>query len=201
MAETTEAMHRADRALVRVMSVVAGLIAIGSLVIGVGQALFQLDDDDAAVSLLVQSTLEVESPAVISAVADSATVLARLGDTRWLFAAGALLGALTTALIAGAIAVALHRIAAGQPFHRIMTVAAVTCGAALTIGGLLTTAVGGFAQMVAADQLNGGPDGGGPFVVGFVFEPGPWLAGFAILALTAVFHSGARLQRDTEGLV
>ena len=57
----------------------------------------------------------------------------------------------------------------------------------------------GFGQMQAATELN--PAFDDQLIVGFSFDPLPWLVGFGVMALAVVFQAGTRLQRDTEGLV
>lgn len=107
---------------------------------------------------------------------------------------------LVGAIVAGAIAYSLRRIARGDAFHRSMFAVAVVAGCALSIGMMLATGLGGFGRMMAGDELNTllGSD---VLAVGFEFDPLPVLIGFAVLGLAAVFRIGARLQRETDGLV
>jgi len=107
---------------------------------------------------------------------------------------------LVGAIVAGAIAYALRRIARGEAFHRSMFGVAVTTGCALTFGMLTATGLGGLGRMMAGDELNT-LLGDNTFLVGFEASPVPVLLGFAVLGLAMVFRVGERLQRDTAGLV
>ena len=107
---------------------------------------------------------------------------------------------LVGAIVAGSIAYALRRIARGEAFHRSMFGVTVTTGCALTFGMLTATGLGGLGRMMAGDELNMLLEVE-TFAVGFLASPVPVLLGIAVLGLATVFHIGARLQRETEGLV
>ncbi|WAB82119.1 hypothetical protein OVN18_03665 [Microcella daejeonensis] len=110
------------------------------------------------------------------------------------------LTSLVGAIVSGSIAYALRRIARGEAFHRSMFVVAVVTGYALSIGMMVAIGSGGLGRMMAGDELNT-LLGAEVFVVGFEASPVPVLIGFAVLGLAVVFRLGARLQRETEGLV
>lgn len=107
---------------------------------------------------------------------------------------------LVGAVVAGVIAFALRAIARGDAFHRAMPALMVAVGSALAIGMLTASALGGFGRMMAADELNAAA-GAEDLAVGFTFDPVPVLVGVAVLALAFGFRAGARLQRETAGLV
>lgn len=145
-----------------------------------------------------------DSPGIILAGFETATVVATglSGGARFSLAAGILSTSLTILVVGSAVAWLLAMVAAGRPFGGSLRVASLAAGFALTLGPLLSLGFTGLGQMQAADELN--------HLVNGIFVPGfsaPLLGlalpltGLAILALSCVFHIGARLQRDTEGLV
>jgi hypothetical protein len=181
-------------------AVIAFVLALPGL-----RAAQEIAADRSVLSLLTNAPVPTESvsgsPVLESATYDSARVLAAgLSDgTRWTLGAGAAAGALTTALLAGSVALFVLLLLWRRPFHRALVVATYTAGGALTIGSLLSVGLGGLGRMMAADELN--PLVGDVFVIGFAIDMTPILAGFAVLALSLVFSYGTRIQRDTEGLV
>lgn len=110
------------------------------------------------------------------------------------------LDGLVGTVIAAAIAYTLFRIARGQSFHASLYAVISAAGVTLALGMVLSTGLGGLGRMMAGDELNTllGTD---TFAVGFFFSVIPVLIGFAVLGLAAVFRIGARLQRETDGLV
>ncbi len=163
-----------------------------------------LEAGHAPVTLLAHAAIEHDRtgvPLIVSGNFDHAAVVTSglSAAARALLAVGAGLGALTAAVVSAAIAYFLIRLLRGTPFHRSLVVSTIIAGAALSIGNMLAQFIGGFGRMQAAVELN--PVAGGVFEVGFALDPVPILVGFVVLALGYVFQFGARLQRDTEGLV
>lgn len=122
------------------------------------------------------------------------------GGAFGLLLAEAGLANLVGAVVAGAIAFALRAIARGDAFHRAMPALMVAVGSVLSIGMLTASAFGGLGRMMAADELNAAR-GAEELMVGFTFDPVPVFVGVTVLALAFVFRAGARLQRETTGLV
>lgn len=137
-------------------------------------------------------------------ITESYLVLLDAGDVSGgafgLLLAEAGLATLVGAIVAGATAFALRAIARGDAFHRAMPGLMVAVGSALAIGMLSASALGGLGRMMAADELNGAA-GTEELMVGFTFDPMPVFVGVAVLGLAFVFRAGARLQRETAGLV
>jgi hypothetical protein len=163
-----------------------------------------IDPASMPVGLLASIPLETGSAQgieITSSTADHAVVTASglsVGAITAL-AIGDGLGALTASVVCGALAYFAWRVTRGQPFHRSLVGVSLATGITILLGALLSTFIGGFGRMQAATELN--PAFDDQLVVGFEFEPLPWLVGFGVMALAVVFRAGTRLQRDTEGLV
>ncbi|SJN46566.1 hypothetical protein FM104_15045 [Microbacterium esteraromaticum] len=201
MSTTRTDIGRADSIAVLVILIagagLGGFIAGRGLITGMFRL---LDPSRYPIELLADIPVSAGS-GILDAHGDSLIVTAAALPTSavWLFALSDLIGAAAIGLVTAAFAYALARIVQRKPFHRSMRTAAVIAGLAITFGSLFSQALRGFGQMVAADDLN--PSLGDVAQVGFLFEPLPILIGFAVLALTYVFQAGARMQKDTEGLV
>lgn len=190
---------------------VVGLFAAAAAVIGLTLAMpairriGEIVSDRSPVRLLTSEPVPTGSESggatLISAHFDSASVVASgLSDgARTLLAVGAGVGALTLAATAGAVMYFLLLLLWKRPFHRSLVVATQLAGAALLIGGIVSAGVSGLGTMMAATELN--PVAGDVFDVAAAFDPAVFFAGIGVLALSFVFDRGARMQRDTEGLV
>lgn len=192
-----------ERGIVLLFVAAAAAIGLGLLSPAVSQAVEAISGH-AVFSLLTSTEVPLVAPTEglsVSATFDSARVSAHglEGGTVALLVAGMLAGGLSLALTAGSIALFFLLLLWGRPFHRALVAATLTAGSALLIGGVLSAGLGGLGRMMAADELNALY--GDVFVVGFSFDPAPLFAGLATLALSLVFERGARMQRDTEGLV
>jgi len=201
-------LARADRITVRVLGVLAAAITLVTFVGTAVSGISTLASGETRLQLLTRAEVPnlgtSGGPGIVSAGFDSADVVATgLSDgTRALLTAAALADAATVAAVGGAIAWFLLMFAAGRHFQGSLFATTLVAGFALAIGPLLSTGLGGLGKMQAADELN--PVAHDVFVVGFsvdAFGPAIPLLGFAVLAIAFVFRSGARLQRDTEGLV
>lgn len=174
-----------------------GVIAVIALPLIGGQAL------DITLTPVVEPE-QSPAPGVLSLAAESvrATVepSALSAGAVGLTLAGSGITGIVSAIVAGVIAFALRRIAAGDPFQRSMHRATLLAGVALTSGLLLGAGLSGFARMVVADELNS-QLGAERFVLGFELDLTPVLIGVVVLALSSLFRIGERLQRDTAGLV
>lgn len=188
-----------------ILFVVAGLVMGFALALPAIRSAVGIATGDGGFSLLTDAGVPTSptegSAAITSAQYESAWVIASglSEQARTLLVLGVVFGALTTLLTVGALMLFFLLLLWRRPFHLALIVATQVAGAALLIGGLLSTGVGGLGRMMAADELN--PSAGGVFVIGTAFDPVWALIGLGILALSVVFAYGHRLQRDTEGLV
>lgn len=196
--------RRMERGILALFVAAAAVMAFALALPGIREVV-AIAQDRATLTLLTDQPLETLArsggPVLESATFDSARVVATGLDagTRWLLGAGAGVAALTNALVVGSLVLFVLLLLWRRPFHRALVAATLTAGAALLIGGILSSGLGGLGRMMAADALN--PASGDAFILGFAFDPAPLLAGVAVLALSFVFSTGQRLQRDTEGLV
>lgn len=202
---------RADRITLGVMAVVAAAASLVGAFLHFASGFGMLAPGATHVHLLTR--MEVpnagtpgvgDAPGIVSAGFESAAVVATgLSDgARFALGAGILSTSITILIVGGAVAWLLAMVAASRPFGRSLRATTLAAGFALTLGPILSLGLTGFGQMQAADELNHLADG--IFVVGFsapLLGLALPLAGLAVLALSYVFHVGARLQRDTEGLV
>lgn len=198
-----EPVHRADRVAIRVMAVIAILVAAVSAVLGAVRTGMWLSGADMPMELLTRVPLEDAAGGeaeVTSAAYTRIELIAQSlsGGTRALYGASELIGGLTIAIVAVAAAVLLRRVAQGLPFHRSLFVAGLVSGIAIIFGGMIGGALRGFATMNGAAEV--AVDLPVPVVVGFDIDLA-FLAGFVLLAISLVFRAGSRLQRDTAGLV
>ncbi|WBU37566.1 hypothetical protein [Homoserinibacter sp. YIM 151385] len=200
--QDTLALDRADRLVLRILAVLAAVTGAFAAGFGVAHSVALLDGS-ARVELLAEGDLPGADDRADAAVETASVSAAALADgDRALLVTGTLIEVAAGAVITFAVLVLLVRLAGGQPFHRSLFRSGVAAGFAMLVGGMLGTGIRGLGQMSAAQALNGGVAGGaGPFQVAFAFEPGPWWLAFVVLALAMVFRIGARLQRETEGLV
>ncbi len=195
--------HRADRATVRVISVLAGAVALALAVGSVAAAISFAWAPSVTTTLLATAPAAATAP-VQTAAFDSVTLTTGTlsPGARAATAAGHLAVALTAVLVGGALAWLLLAVSAGRPLPRGLSRMLLVAGFALTLGPLLGAGLLGLGSMQAAAELN--PSVGGILLVGF--ELSAWgvaipVTGFGVLALAFVFTHLRTLQRDTEGLV
>jgi hypothetical protein len=204
-AEVFPGISRGDRIVIRITGLIFAIGALLFLVVGAMAVIRRLiDPTSLPVGLLAEIPLDASSlPGIeiVSSTADHVVVTASgLSDGAIVaLAIGNGLGALTAAVVCAAFAYFTWRVTRGQPFHRSLVGVSLATGVTILLGALLSTFVGGFGQMQAAAELN--PAFDDQLIVGFGFDPLPWLVGFGVMALAVVFQAGTRLQRDTEGLV
>ena len=204
-ATTTSVGARGDRITLLVLSAVAAVLGLVSLVVGGSRTVrIAFAAGETPLDLLTRAEVPHSSdsvPVLVSAGFTQADLVASgLSDgTRVLLAVGQGLGVLTGAVVCFAIAYLFFSLSRGRPFARPLYVLTIAAGATLTFGTMLSQFIAGFGRMNAATELN--PGASDVFVVGFEFDPTLWLVGFAVMALAFVFRAGARLQRDTAGLV
>ena len=137
-------------------------------------------------------------------------------DARVQLAFGGALQGLTFAALAAVLAVICIQLLRGAPFQRIVVRALNLSAAIVIIGGLGSQLLLGFGGAAASTQVltvdawqaDRAVVGIGQDFLGWPYPDAefrvdfwPIFVGLALLALAAVFHAGARLQRDTEGLV
>ena len=202
--EPVTELPRSDRIALRVLAGIAVALAAATLMIGGYQLMATLSGGETPVELWTRAEVPHTNegqPQLVSAGFTNASVIASgLTDgTRALLATGLGLGPLTGVVVSGAIAFLFVSVSRGRPFARALYRVTLLTGATLAFGALLAQFVGGLGQMSAAEELN--PTANDVFEVAFTFDPILPIAGFAVLALAYVFRAGARLQRETEGLV
>ena len=189
-------------ALLASASVAAATNVVGAVAIAVSATLGNRVD----VSLI--SGYELPGAGIVDWVSfPEAIVRADLaGNTRVLLATADTVASLTAAAIAISFAFLCWRILNGQGFSVALTNAVAFAGASLSIGGLLSQGLGGFARMLAAEEVQN--DVGAPVRVAFVFDGLPIAAGFAILTIAILLKLGERmksrvieLEQETRGLV
>lgn len=118
---------------------------------------------------------------------------------RMMIFVGSLLILLAAATIAWSIYTAALLASMREPFHpsvpRTFRLAAIVVIVAAVIGNVFTT----IGMTLAARSLNWATDVTVPYV--FEFPVWPFAVALGLVALSAIFQYGERLQRETEGLV
>lgn len=104
-------------------------------------------------------------------------------------------GTITTAVIC--LALLALSVLRGRVFTRANTALITTAGMVGLVGAGSAEALGGTASIEAFDVLSSGQGS-----TWFAVEPGPYIIGaFAFAVILTAFSVGARMQRETEGLV
>jgi hypothetical protein len=194
-------LKRSDRTALQILSGIAIVIAAASLLAGIAATVMRAADLGLPFELLTSVARELDDPRVVWAEY-SETQLVTTGIGGWgraLLAIGLAISTVMVVTTAAASAYFLRRLAAGEPFDRRFSRLAYFVGGVLALGGIVAGAATGIGSMVTAAELNETTPHA--FGVGFTFDWTPVLAGLAVMALGFVFRAGARLQRDTEGLV
>jgi hypothetical protein len=200
-------LTRTDRAVLLTFAGIAALVGLVTLAGGVLRIrLYVLSAGDGTpLALMTETPLDAvrsgTTPEIVFGVYPTADLLVRgLSDvTRILLGLGEGLAVVVAAVVSIGMAALFWSTARGRPFARPLYGWALVAGATLSIGSLLAQGISGFGRMNAAVELNDVT--GDIFQVGFPFDPAPVVIGFAIMAMAYIFRAGARLQRDTEGLV
>lgn len=184
----------ADRAAVAVVGVGAIVVAaigagaavIGAIRAGTGSSVLRIAADAPAE---IGSGVRWTEASVVSGDAGA--------GERALLAAGQLIGGLTWAAVALAVAYLCWRVWAGSGFGAPLTRTILFTAVALVVGPSIAGFLSDIAANLAVDRL-GLHD---PLLIGFTFPAGAFGAGLALAAVGVVFARGERLQRDTAGLV
>jgi hypothetical protein len=130
--------------------------------------------------------------ASVSARGMSATVVT-------LVTAAAIATVLVQVSISALVALLAWRLLRGGLFRRSISRAVSAAGLILAIGGVISQAGVALAGGAAAKELNGG--GAGFWPLAGRFDPTLPIFGIVLLLVGLAFEYGARLQKDTEGLV
>lgn len=125
--------------------------------------------------------------------------------TRAVLAGGQLLGGLLLVTPAAAIGIICFQMLRGVPFARVTSRALLTTAGIVLVAGIATDLLNGIGRgMAALAVFPSSAEAGvtGPVsTFSLTVQLWPFGAALALVALAAVFRYGARLQRDTAGLV
>ena len=193
-------------------SVLAGVAIV---VVGTLSVIDSLVSGRIALLLSAAGQLPAEADAgparIVEGGYESATVVLEnlSGGAVAVAVAAAVIGMLTQAAVAGAIALLAWRLLRPGTFSRSLSLGVAFVGGELLIGGILAVGLGGFASVMAAEELNAdgaGLDGFWP--VAASLDLGPLVLGFVLMLVGLAFEAGEKLQedntrlrRDTDGLV
>ncbi|WJL97074.1 hypothetical protein QSU92_07895 [Microbacterium sp. ET2] len=210
-------LTRAERTVVSVIATGAILLG-GFAVLGlVVSAIDVFGSDERRVTDMPVTRGELPDfvsgvPGVVAGSYESAwiEVIGLPSSTRWLLYLEGALPAIATLAIVVAVGWIAMALLAGRPFTPALANAISVAAIGVMIGGLGSQIAGAFARASVVDflgsrEVTGGADSAGPRD-GFAFlslnldlASVGWA--FALLLIAAAFQTGARLQRDTEGLV
>jgi hypothetical protein len=180
-----------DRIAFAVIAGIAGLLGLLTIADGVWRTI-ALGVGDGPVDLIAIAPL----PGNVGSITGATVTSDALGEgSRALLVTASAISLLVTAAISGAVVVFLVMTARSTPFHRILYPVVLTTGLAMSLGGMLAAGLDGLGRMMAGGDL------GEPYAIAFELQLGPWAFGFVVLVAAYVIRAGARLQRDTEGLV
>jgi len=206
-------MSRTDRFALGATAALAGLVALGAAVGGVLSVVQALRDDPLTISgfeLVNARAPEVTEPAeqVTAAWYDSATLsVANLPDSaRWLFAGHSAVMALSVVGVSLALLWLALRVLRTRPFGRSVTAALVTSALLIIIGGTAAQLLEAAGRAAVVDHLGPAVTGGAGsgeslLAFGLSVDLAPISVGMALAVVALAFQIGARMQRDTEGLV
>ncbi|TQJ30659.1 hypothetical protein [Microbacterium sp. SLBN-146] len=125
--------------------------------------------------------------------------------TRALLATGQFIGALLIATPAAAIGVICFQLLRGAAFARVTSRTLLVTAIVILVGGIagdLATGVGRGLAALEVFPSSADPDATGAVATyNLTVQMWPFGAALALAALAAVFRYGARLERDTAGLV
>lgn len=206
-------MSRTDRFALGATAALAGLVALGAAVGGVLSVVQALRDDPLTISgfeLVNARAPEVTEPVeqVTAAWYDSATLsVAGLPDSaRWLFAGQSAVMALSVVGVSLALLWLALRVLRTRPFGRSVTAALVTSALLIIIGGTAAQLLEAAGRAAVVDHLGPAVTGGAGsgeslLAFGLSVDLAPISVGMALAVVALAFQIGARMQRDTEGLV
>ena len=124
----------------------------------------------------------------------------RVGWMLWLELALPALATIGVCIVAWWLGVSLMRV---RPFRRAMSTAIGAVAILVIVGGVLGQVLGAFGRALLVDDLAATSpqvvDVFGTFIMELDLAPVGW--GFALALVAGAFAIGARLQRETEGLV
>ncbi|MBD8063241.1 hypothetical protein [Oceanitalea stevensii] len=206
-------MSRTDRFALGATAALAGLVALGAAVGGVLSVVQAVRDDPLTISgfeLVNARAPEVTEPVeqVTAAWYDSATLsVANLPDSaRWLFAGHSAVMALSVVGVSLALLWLALRVLRTRPFGRSVTAALVTSALLIIIGGTAAQLLEAAGRAAVVDHLGPAVTGGAGsgeslLAFGLSVDLAPISVGMALAVVALAFQIGARMQRDTEGLV
>jgi hypothetical protein len=211
-------MSRGDRVALGATAAAALVVAVGATVGGVMSVVQALRDDPLTLSgfpLVNARTPEFTERVgqVTEAWYESAalTVTDLPTSARWPFAAQSAVTALAVVGVSLALLWLTLRVLRGRPFGRSMTAALVASAVLIIVGGTASQLLGAVGNAAVVDHLGpaatGGADTARPEgyegLVAFALDLSlaPLGVGLALAVVALAFQIGARLQRDTEGLV
>lgn len=211
-------MARGDRVALGATVAVAVLVAVGAAVGGVTSAVQAMRDDPLSLArfpLVNARTPEFTQPfgQVDEARYESVTltVSGLPASVRWLFAAQSVVTALAVVGVSLALVWLAVRVLRGRPFGRSMTAALVTSAVLVIVGGTANQLFGAAGNAAVVDHLGtaitGGADTARPegyeglTAYALDLSLAPIGVGMALAVIALAFRIGARMQRDTEGLV
>ncbi|PYF99317.1 hypothetical protein SAMN05216184_10726 [Georgenia satyanarayanai] len=211
-------MSRGDRVALGATAAVAALVAVGAAVGGVMSVVQALRDDPLTLHgfpLVNARTPEFTEPfgQVSEAWYESAalTVTGLPTAARWPFAAQSAVTALAVVGVSLALLWLALRVLRNRPFGRSMTAALVASAVLIIVGGTVSQLLGAAGNAAVVDHLGtditGGADTARPegyeglMTFALDLSLAPVGVGLALAVVALAFQIGARLQRDTEGLV
>ncbi len=197
---------KGDRIAIGIVTIGALLAAAAIIAVFVVTLVGQLTTGEMTVTLLPYSPVPdgfFDGIALESADFTEATVVTSglsSGVAGTLIAANAV-GALTSLIVAIALAFMGWRLLKGDPFRRSVLWTSLTAAIALVIGpfiGLLLTTIG---QTLALMEIAGPAAGEGGLPFRGELELTPVLVGLGLAVVLGVFEFGQKLKADTDGLV
>ncbi|MCM3661443.1 hypothetical protein M3148_10660 [Georgenia satyanarayanai] len=207
-------MSRGDRFALGATAALAGLVALGSAVGGVLSVVQVLRDDPLTIhgfELVNARPPEVTEPVeqVTAAWYDSATLsVAGLPDSaRWLFAGQSAVTALAVVGVSLTLLWLALRVLRTRPFGHSVTAALVASALLIIIGGTAAQLLEAAGRAAVVDHLGPAVTGGADpsaeslLAFGLSVDLAPIGVGLALAVVALAFQIGARMQRDTEGLV
>lgn len=209
-------MSRGDRFALGATAALAGLVAVGAAVGGIMSVVQALRDEPLAISgfqLVNARTPELTEPVeqVTAAWYESAnlTVTGLPDSARWLFAAQSAVMALAVLGVSLSLLWLALRVLRTRPFGRSVTAALVTSAVLIIVGGTAAQVLEAAGKAAVVDHLGPAVTGGAGASVdsesllafGLSVDLAPIGVGMALAVVALAFQIGARLQRDTEGLV
>ncbi len=143
---------------------------------------------------------EVSAAAYASADVTFTALPGAVGWMLWLELALPALATIGVCIVAWWLGVSLMRV---RPFRRAMSTAIGAVAILVIVGGVLGQVLGAFGRALLVDDLAATSpqvvDVFGTFIMELDLAPVGW--GFALALVAGAFAIGARLQRETEGLV